>query len=166
MFSIERLRKQVVPGSTGHLIWAGTLVACLLTISLAGCTEAKATPNAKACEVLNFEADVRNGNNGVALDGSLDSVLASKGITSELAAVATDYWKAHEEWETSRQNLAGLGFGIGNESLNALGDVEKAQKAAKLAARAIMVQCKAAGVAATGSIKEDSDAYDEVFNKG
>jgi hypothetical protein len=166
MFDITRLRKQVVPDTTGHLIWTGTLVACLLTIALVGC--AQATPNAKACETLDREANVKN-SASVAVAGSLDSVLASKGITSELEQLATDYWKAGEDWEAARQNIVLDGYGdydnLGT-NLNSTGAISQAIDKRKLAANSIKYVCSVAGVNVTGTLLQAANSYKSLFDKG
>jgi len=166
MFAIERLRKQVVPGSTRHLISTGALVACLLTVSLVGCAEAKATPNAKACETLNREAYVDSGSK--ALAGSLKSVQASEGITSELSAKAAFFWIISKQWQEAQDDFV-IDRNFSGEAQRLFQqDVEKRDFGQPLAATAkeIAVLCSTDGVAVTGYIKEQSDAYDEVFNEG
>jgi len=159
MFAIERLRKQVVPGSTRHLISTGALVACLLTISLVGCAQpqeqpqAQAEPNAKACETLNEQARVDRGSKAVV--GFLDVVLASEGITSELAADATEFWDASQRWQTALEN-ASYSFGSGASVESIVGPVERGQKDVKLAASAIVDECTNAGVGVTGYVLEQA----------
>ena len=157
MFDIERFRKQVVPGSTRHLVWAGALVACLLTVSLVGCAEAKATPNAKACETLNREAYVDSGSK--ALAGSLESVRASEGITLELSAKAIEFWSISKQWQAAQDNFVlDRNFSADEQRLFQQ-DVEKRDFGSPLAstARAIAVLCSNAGVGVTGYVLEQSN---------